>query len=127
MLTTLGWSGVLCEQRIDDLFELGFGSRTHYFFNRLPVLEKENRGNAHDLKLAGNLGNFIGIEFHDLQFAFILFSQFFDDRGDHLTRSTPDGPKINHDQSIDLTNLSFPIASRCLCDEFGHGILLFET
>ena len=91
-------SFLLCEHSLDLRLWLDADG----FVDFLAITENDQRGDAHDAELHGDVTIFIGVAFADNGFAFILVSHLLHNGGNVAARATPSCPKIDNYQRVTL-------------------------
>src|SRR5579883_1649203 len=79
----------------DLLQELGLPLRTHDPGDRVPLLEEDEGGDAHDVEPAGDVEVVVDVELGDPQLAGLLGGDLLEHRGDHLAWPAPFGPEVH--------------------------------
>jgi hypothetical protein len=80
-------------KNLSDLF-LGYGS--YDLIGHLAILENEKRWDPSDIEFARDAHVVVDIELDDFHFAGMLASDFLDCGRQHVARTTPIGPEIDH-------------------------------
>ena len=99
----------LPDVRSKFLFELFLRQEAGGAFGGLAVLEQDERGNAHDLVLHGDIGIVVDVHLDDLHFRLPFGGELFDDGIEHFARAAPDGAEIDENGLIGLNDFCLEI------------------
>ena len=83
------------------------GNRADDGVNFLAALEHHQRWNTANAVLAGDVGVLVGVEFEDLDLAVEFLCDFFDNRSNHATRTTPGSPEVDQHRYVALQHVLF--------------------
>ena len=67
---------------------------------RLPVVEDEQRRDAHHVEPPGEVRVLVDVQLGDLQLAGVLGGDLREDGGDHLARTAPLGPEVDDHRHV---------------------------
>src|SRR5665647_1169080 len=82
------------------LEQLTLALGSHDASGRLPVLEKDQGGDAHHIEPPGDVQVVVDVQLGHLQLALLLGGDLLEYGGDHLARATPFGPEVHEDRNV---------------------------
>src|SRR5690606_20823351 len=85
---------------------------------RLAVLEHDQRGDAHHVEAASDLGVVVDVQLGDGELAGLLRGDLVEDGGDHLARPAPLGPEVDEDG---LAGAGDHLVKGGVSESGGHG------
>ena len=90
-------------------FEVGLLHEADGLRRHLAVLEEEERGDAVDAVLGGEIRRFVHIHLADLDLPRLLGGDLGDERREHLARSAPRRPEVHQHRFIRLQHLGLEV------------------
>src|SRR3990172_4133114 len=85
---------------IEFFLERRFACDTDHLVRYIPILEKDQRRNAHDIESAGDVRIFVGVELPENYLPIVIAVELFDYRSDHLAWAAPGRPEIDNHRLV---------------------------
>src|SRR5437660_7320004 len=92
------WYDPRSRQKLGELVhEVALAARPDESLHQEPVPEDKERGDAHSVEATSGLGVLVDVELRHAELVVVLFGDRLQRGGEHLARSTPLGPEVDHD------------------------------